>query len=340
MFGDYDAKGPFERASDYGFRLAKYGGPLPAVLAAPVPIESLVPDFRKHEPVGDDIFAMYRRQYAYDPAALNAVVEGTEETELWLKHTVAFDAAYGGERMRAHLVLPKNGSPPYQTVIFFPATEAFRLQSSRDMSLAWGNFIIRSGRALLYPVYKGTFERAGTPDPRRRSTSDAKGSNEERELRIAWSRDLGRAIDYLETRSDIDRAHLAFYGVSVGADAGVILTALEPRLKTSVLQGAGSWADVAPEIDSLNYAPRVRIPTLMLNGRYDLETPFETAQRPLFALLGSPAEHKQHVVLETGHSIAIEDMAREILPWLDRYLGQVVHSSSASTRVPAANGGR
>ena len=119
----------------------------------------------------------------------------------------------------------------------FPAADAFRpadraatcRSSGRTSSSA-------SGRAFLYPVYKGTYERV--------DALTRQGPNAERELRIAWSRDLGRAIDYLETRSDIDRARLAFYGVSAGADAGVILTALEPRLKTSVLQGAGIWDDV------------------------------------------------------------------------------------------------
>ena len=273
-------------------------------------------DARKRMPVDEGTFAVYRRQYAYDRTPLNAVVEATEETAIWVKHSVAFDAAYGGERMRAFLFLPKNGSPPYQTVIFFPGADAFLLRSSRDMSLAGGDSIIRSGRAFLYPVYKGTYERR---------TSDEMGPVAERELRTAWSRDLGRAIDYLETRSDIDRARLAFYGVSAGADAGVILTALEPRLKASVLQGTGIGDAGVPEIDLLNYAPRVRLPTLLLNGRYDFETPFETAQRPLFALLGSPAEHKRHAVLETGHALPIADVAREILPWLDRYLGPVVH---------------
>src|SRR6185436_10379448 len=76
--------------------------------------------------IGDDIFAVYRRQYAYDRGLLNAVVETTEETDLWLKQTIAFDAAYAGERMRAYLFLPKRGSPPYQTVVFFPAGDAFR----------------------------------------------------------------------------------------------------------------------------------------------------------------------------------------------------------------------
>jgi pimeloyl-ACP methyl ester carboxylesterase len=110
-----------------------------------------------------------------------------------------------------------------------------------------------------------------------------------------------------------------------------MLTALEPRLKAGVLQGAGI-DDVPPEIDSLNYAPRVRIPTLMLNGRYDFDLPVETRQRPLFRLLGTPAENKRHAVFEKGHALPVEDVAPEILPWLDRYLGPVVQSPGASTR--------
>jgi pimeloyl-ACP methyl ester carboxylesterase len=317
MFADFDAMGPFERAPDYGFRLARYPEPLASATTSPVPIGDLVPDVSKQQPVGDDIFAVYRRQFAYDRGPLNAVVEATEEAEIWWKQTIAFDAAYGGERMHAYLLLPKTESPPYQTVVFFPAGDAFNLRSSRDMSLANAGFIIRSGRAFLYPVYKGTYERA---------IADEKGgANAERDLAIACSRDLGRAIDYLETRSDIDPARLAFYGVSGGADAGVILSAIEPRIKTTILQGTGLGEVRIPETNVLNYAPRVGIPTLMFNGRYDFETPFETAQRPLFALLGAPPEHKRHVVFETGHALPIEGVAREVLPWLDRYLGAVHH---------------
>jgi len=326
MFADSDAKRPFERAAGYGFRLAKYIRPLPAALGAPVRIETLRRDARTQRPVSDGTFAGYRRQYAYDRTPLNAVVEATEATKTWRKDSIVFDAAYGGERMHVQLFLPASGSPPFQTVIFFPPPDAFRLQSSREMSVARVSFIIRSGRAVLYPVYKGTYERAANPDARRRSTSDNMGSSEEHELRVAWSRDLGRAIDYLGTRSDIDRDRLAFYGMSSsGADAGVILTAIEPRLKASVLQGTGIWRAWAPEIDLLNYAPRVHVPTLLLNGRYDFEVPLETAQRSLFDLLGVPAAHKRHAVLEAGHALPIEDAARAILPWLDRYLGPVAH---------------
>jgi eukaryotic-like serine/threonine-protein kinase len=314
MFADEDAKNPFDREPTDGFRLAKYIGPLATDVTAAVPEMTDGRNARALKPVGNEIFAVYRRQYAYDRTPLNAVVESTEETSVWVRQIIAFDAAYGGERMRANLFLPKTAVAPYQTVIFFPAADAFQLRSSVDMSLAAADFIVRSGRAFLYPIYKGTYER---------QIPGERGPNDERELRVAWSRDLGRAIDYLETRADIDRNRLAFYGVSDGADAGVILTALEPRLKTTVLQGTGVGDGAVPEIDLVNYAPRIHIPTLMLNGRYDFGAPVEMRQRPLFALLGSGPDQKRHALFETGHALPIEDVRREVLPWLDRYLGPV-----------------
>jgi eukaryotic-like serine/threonine-protein kinase len=312
-FDGHDARDPFERGRGFGFRLAKYIKPVRAEVMAPVQIERIGRDLRRETPVGDDVFEAYRRQVAYDRVPLNPVVEGSEETEIWRKETVRLDAAYGGERFRVHLFLPKNGAPPYQAVVFFPAGDAFQLRSSKDLSIVWGDAIIRSGRAFVFPVYSGTFERSSPAE---------RGPQAERELAIAWARDLGRAIDYLETRSDFDRSRLGFYGVSAGAEIGMVLTALEPRLKASVLQGVGFEAEQIPETDPMNYAPRVRLPTLVLNGRYDFEIPVDGIQRPLFELLG--AEHKRRVVLESGHALPRAEVAREILPWLDRHLGPVV----------------
>jgi serine/threonine protein kinase/dienelactone hydrolase len=313
-FAHYNAGHPFERGPGTGLRLARYDTPPSPVVAGPVRLESVVRDGRAVRPVDDAVYAVMRRQYAYDHLPLNAVVEATETTERWRKVTVAFDAAYDGERLRAFLFLPANASPPYQTVVLFPAGDAFQLRSSRDMSLVWVSLVVNSGRALLYPVYKGTYER-GMPD--------GIGEHARRERRVAWSRDLGRAIDWLETRPDIDRARLAYWGVSVGGDAGVALSALEPRLRVSVLQGTGIWGDDTPDSDSYDHAPRLRIPVLMLNGRYDFATPLDTAQRPLFDLLGSAPGDKRHAVFETGHALPLSDVSRELLPFLDRYLGPV-----------------
>ena len=321
-FDDFDAREPFERAANYGFRLVKYERTPSAEVTAPVRLGVLV-DARPHPPVSDAIFEVYRTEYAYDPSPLDAVMESTDTTDTFVRHTVVLDTAYGGERMRAYLFLPRNASAPYQTVVFFPGGDAFRLTTSRDMSLLWMKPILDSGRAFLYPVYKGTYERR---------MSGPNGPNGERDLGIAWSRDLGRAIDYLETRPDIDVHRLAYYGVSDGANAGIILTALEPRIKVAVFQGAGLDADMPPELDPINFAPRVRVPALMLSGRYDFSERYETSQRPLFLLLGSPAAQKQHAVFETGHSLPSENVAGAILPWLDKYLGPVVR-----TRLPGTS---
>jgi hypothetical protein len=43
----------------------------------------------------------------------------------------------------------------------------------------------------------------------------------------------------------------------------------------------------------------------------------------LFRLLGAPSEDKRHVLLEVGHGITAEQMAKDTLAWLDRYLGPV-----------------
>jgi len=206
--------------------------------------------------------------------------------------------------------------------VFFPGGDAFRLATSRDMSLLWMKSILGSGRAFMYPVYKGTYERR---------VPDAIGPNAVRDLGIAWSRDLSRTVDYLETRPDVDGGRLAYYGVSDGATAGIALVALEPRIKVAVFQGAGLDPELPPEVDPINFAPRVRAPALMLNGRYDFIEPYETAQVPLFQLLGSRAGQKRHVAFETGHALPSDTVAAEMLSWLDRHLGAVVGARPTGT---------
>ena len=78
-----------------------------------------------------------------------------------------------------------------------------------------------------------------------------------------------------------------------------------------------------PEIDILNFAPRVRVPVLMLNGRYDFVFPSAALQQPMFRWLGTPEGDKRLIQFETGHVPALKDIIREVLNWLDRYLGPV-----------------
>jgi eukaryotic-like serine/threonine-protein kinase len=107
-------------------------------------------------------------------------------------------------------------------------------------------------------------------------------------MNLQWSKDLGRSIDYLETRPDIDTHKLAFFGISFGAAAAPRLVAIETRIKAAILAAGGSWEEVPPSVDQWNFAPRFKVPVLMLNGRDDFSFPLEASQLPLLRQLGHP----------------------------------------------------
>jgi eukaryotic-like serine/threonine-protein kinase len=211
--------------------------------------------------------------------------------------------------------------PPFQAVVFFPSARVNRLPNSKDLGdLTFIDFVVKSGRAVIYPVYQYLYERqtGAPPDP---------GPTLERDTLIDWSKDLGRSLDYLATRNDIDVARLGYLGVSQGAADGVILTALEERLKSVVLLDGGffQFEHPLPGTDQADFAPRVTKPVLMVNGRYDWTFPLESSQKPLFDMLGTPAADKRHVVFDTPHDVRLrrEDLVREVLGWYDKYLGKV-----------------
>ena len=317
MYQEADARLPFDRSSANGIRLVKYLHPetITQMLTAPVNIVTV--DYRNAKPVPDAVFKVYESLYSYDRTPLDAKIESQDDSSPdWRRERITFNAAYGNERVIAYLFLPKNVAPPYQTVVYFPHSGAQIYHTLEDSQLWEADFLIKSGRALMFPEYKNTFERlTAVPDP---------GTSAERDDTIAQAKDLRRSVDYLETRSDIDHTRLAYYGISFGAILGPINVAVENRFKTAVFAAGGCdrWKEL-PEADPFNYAPHVKIPVLMLNGRYDLMIPLDTCQVPLFRALGTPAQDKQHVLFDSGHVPPLIPWIKETLNWLDHYLGPV-----------------
>jgi eukaryotic-like serine/threonine-protein kinase len=110
----------------------------------------------------------------------------------------------------------------------------------------------------------------------------------------------------------------------MGARLGVTYTALERRFKTSILVAGGLDYDTPlPEDDPVNFVHRVTMPTLVLSGRDDFRFPLEESQKPLFRLLGTPPEHKRHLLIRGGHVPPRLEIIKGVLDWLDRYLGPV-----------------
>jgi alpha-beta hydrolase superfamily lysophospholipase len=104
---------------------------------------------------------------------------------------------------------------------------------------------------------------------------------------------------------------------------GTIISAVEERLAANILLSGGLHGLGRPEAAQINYVPRVKIPTLMLNGEYDTIFPSDTSTIPMFNLLGTPDEHKELKMFKTDHIPPRNEFIKETLAWLDRYLGPV-----------------
>ena len=166
------------------------------------------PDPRS-KPVDDESYRVFLDLHTYEKSALDSRVERTDDSSpYWRRETVSFRAAYGNERVIAHLFLPRNVPAPYQVIAVMGGSTITDIRRFEDFDYPY-EFILRSGRAVIIPAYSGTLERGPAPG--------ILPANQERERALKWSMDLGRSIDYLETRPDIDTRKLGFYGISMGA---------------------------------------------------------------------------------------------------------------------------
>jgi dienelactone hydrolase len=340
MLGNITQAPAFDRSETNGFRCVLYlerKSPSEKLLA---PYHSdAVRGFAKEKPVSDEVFAVYRRLFDYDARDLQARVEARDETRPdWIRERVSFTAAYGDERVIAQLYLPRTGRPPYQTVVYFPGSDAIEAGRSDEVEHRLYfklllSHLLKAGRAILYPVYKGTHERNGGKQEYYGALHVSGDPTQEyADYQVTLVRDVRRSLDYLASRPDLDSRRVAFYGFSWGGFIAPIVLAVEGRFAAAIVV-VGGLDDVhrpRPEVDLPNYAPRVKLPVLMLNGRYDMVSPLESSARPMFELLGTPPAHKVLHVYESDHSVPRSELIRESLAWLDTYLGPVEPVPSAT----------
>jgi dipeptidyl aminopeptidase/acylaminoacyl peptidase len=92
-------------------------------------------------------------------------------------------------------------------------------------------------------------------------------------------------------------------------------------MKVAVFALEGLRYNYPAEIQPANFMPRVKVPTLLINGRDDFSAS-PAAQQRFLELLGTP--EKKHVVMDGGHvPNDRRRMIAEVLDWYDKYLGPV-----------------
>jgi dienelactone hydrolase len=323
-----NSRPPLDRSAANGVRCAKYQdasverGPLMARVVTEAR------DFHTAKAVPDEVFAYFKRLYAPITSPLNARVESKNDVNAdWSREVLTFDAGYEPGRVAAYLFLPKNAAPPYQLVVSFPGVGPFvTAGSNAQNSGALLDYFMRGGRAVVMPNFKGSYERW---DP----FLSLVGEEYLRTMRARmgqWRQDLGRTLDMLAARKDIDLTRVAYNGSSFGASTAFPLILLEDRIKVAVLSPSGfTYRSMPDEADAVNYVGRVKIPVLMMGGRHDYIFPLETSQKPMFDRLGTPASDKRQLTFEAGHgAFPRGDVIREVQAWLDKYLGPVTAKRS------------
>jgi dienelactone hydrolase len=311
---------PMDRSPENGFRCIQEPEVNDDSRSARDPIPLYRRDFIAETLVSDEVFEVFRRRFEYDDVPLESTIEASGTSPggfTWerISYTVPYRSTPGG----AILIRP-DGPGPHPVVVTIPGSGAFLAADFERYVLSRDDWMLRSGRAVLHPYLRGAYVQGDSLE-----SNQPSDSRRFTEFATSWVQDVSRALDYLETRSDISTEAVAYTGVSWGGRMGPIVLAMEPRFSVGILYAGGlPFARSEPEVDPFNYVTRVTQPILMMNGMNDVPYPYETSQVPLFQLLGTPLDDKRHVTFPgVGHSLPRLPVIRESAAWLDRYQGPV-----------------
>lgn len=251
--------------------------------------------------------------YRYDKALpLKAKEQTAEEAQDYTKLHVTFASTHN-EMVPATVHLPRGGGGPWPAILLqhggnTKKDDHYIQQPSRRWSQA--------GYVCMAIDAPGYGERA-TEAPL--SLQELWGQGliyRMRDLRIQGVVDLMRALDYLESRPDVDATRIGYMGVSMGTFLGVPLCGMDQRIRSAVfiigggglrrmMSGASDGDPDDAELvfqvtDPVHFAPRISPrPVLMLNGEHDEIVP-RAAAEALYQALREPKEIRW---LDMGHTV-------------------------------------
>ena len=264
--------------------------------------------------------------YAYDKAIpLKDSIKIIKDTTDHILYHVSYNSVHD-KKVTGLLSLPKNSSAPMPVVILM---HGLGDQKNVDY-VAYGNdLLLKNGYAVLRLDFSNHGER-------KKDVYDFSLTGKYKH----WSRDiisqtvfdLRRAIDFIETREELDAQRIGYYGISLGGITGTIFCGIEDRIKVPIVALAGGQMNLLYEkealsteaknfvsiVEPLNFvkqiAPR---PFLMLNAKNDEIVP------PLMSklLYRAAQEPKEIIWYDAKHRDAPLDVIYgDGLNWFKKYL--------------------
>jgi len=273
--------------------------------------------------------------YQYDRTqALNVVSSGKSDRGYHTAEGIRYDSV-NGENVPAYLFLPKATPGPHPCILLLHG-----YGGSKDDSLLPAAAFLATGIAVFAPdmQYHGDRAVAG---------KDIFSADvlDNRAAMIQTIVDCRRAIDFLETRPEIDAKRIAFVGVSLGGILGGVLSGVDQRIKAVVLIVAGGdWgslllksqigaakkirelhpglkseqiAELMDPVDPINFIGRVSPrPLLMQNGNQDNIVPVECNNK-LYDAAGQPKNINWY---DAGHAVPLLQVFPKVLTWIKQNL--------------------
>jgi hypothetical protein len=316
---------PMNRDEITGFRLVQRLDPNldePHLYTQAMTIRDLTSEV---DPVSDEVYKVLASQLVYRKRPITTEVLAFEH-EHPNRRVEDIRLTTGAESLRLFIIIPDHIKPPYQAVIMFPGQDAFQFKlpvENQIRTRLLNNFLLNSGRVLIYPEYHGAHERyEGLYE-----MDDAEANIWYRDAVVKWRTEIGRTVDYLETRDDMSLDKVTFWGISFGTYNPISVLAVDDRFAAALLYLGGVLEHGRPPLAaSYNFVPHIKIPVLQVNGRYDPIFDFETSQNRMFELLGTPAEDKELFIFEGGHVPSSQEQWQSIsakaVDWLDTRLGR------------------
>jgi len=270
-------------------------------------------------------FSVYK-YYNYDgDLPLKDSVILLKDTSAYSLFNVTFRSVHN-QKVTALLTVPKENSEPYPVIILMHGLGDRKtvdyIETGNDYFLKSGYAVLRLDVAKHGERYEDDYDFSFTDGYRYWS----------REIIIQTVFDLRRAVDFIQTRKELDADRIGYYGISLGGIIGTIFCGVEPRVKVPVITLAGGGMHLMFGMDALSddtkdylsmiepnnfvgkIAPR---PLLMINAENDDIVPpmmsklmYKKANKPK-EIIWYPAKH---------HDIPIDKVYPDGIQWFQKHL--------------------
>ena len=266
-------------------------------------------------------------------------------------HDITYVSPKGGP-VAAYLVVPK-GKGPFAAVLFGHWGNGTRTEFIPEAKL-----YARAGAVSLLPDYP--WDR---PQPWHKTPNHYDKPELDREIEIQAVLELRRGIDLLLARPDVDPKRLAYVGHSYGAQWGSILSAVDKRMKTSVLMAGVAeigdiflrgndpgiielrksrppgqferYEQIAGEIDALHFVGHAA-PIPLLFQFANFEQLFDKTSMEHYATTAT--DPKKVLYYDAGHDLNDPQALQDRYDWLAKYIDlrrlPIVSSSAPQVQAP------